>query len=171
METTVLLKELIKIKEKQSFQVKYLGCETVIKPGEEDVTSVMQNLTFVSKYLLKKVPYSNLQLSLRGIEIFDNARTGKSVLFPIDKIIYCAVDKSQSNVFCFVLYRRPMLECHVLSCKTKKCAKRLALELGVAFQRASQSKLKEEKSQEKHKLQTKSKYPWQQIKNTSKLEH
>lgn len=136
-------------KENNEYSVKVLGSVLCSHPGAEEICRAMGEKYTASRGTIDKIPCQNMTLSSKGIQL-EKGLTGSEgsvKKFVIERIVYCGVDKQHQKIFAF-FYRAPDnlyggLDCHVVECRSKRDAKRIALTFSETFHQMAEEKQRE----------------------------
>uniref|UniRef100_A0AAY4AQ54 PID domain-containing protein n=1 Tax=Denticeps clupeoides TaxID=299321 RepID=A0AAY4AQ54_9TELE len=112
------------------FQLKYLGVTLVEQPkGEELSAAAVKRIVATAKASGKKLQKVTLNVSPRGIILYDSASNQLIENISIYRISYCTADKMHDKVFAFIAQSQSneTLECHAYLCTKRKVHNGLCL--------------------------------------------
>ncbi|XP_028848953.1 low density lipoprotein receptor adapter protein 1b isoform X2 [Denticeps clupeoides] len=118
------------------FQLKYLGVTLVEQPkGEELSAAAVKRIVATAKASGKKLQKVTLNVSPRGIILYDSASNQLIENISIYRISYCTADKMHDKVFAFIAQSQSneTLECHAYLCTKRKVAQAVTLTVAQAF--------------------------------------
>ncbi|XP_048860726.1 low density lipoprotein receptor adapter protein 1-B-like [Brienomyrus brachyistius] len=125
--------------EGMTFSLKYLGMTLVEQPkGEELSAAAIRRIVATAKASGKKLQKVTLEVSPRGIILYDGATNQLIENVSIYRISYCTADKMHDKVFAFIAQspHSETLECHAYLCTKRKVAQAVTLTVAQAFKLA-----------------------------------
>ncbi|XP_065152217.1 low density lipoprotein receptor adapter protein 1b isoform X1 [Paramisgurnus dabryanus] len=118
------------------FQLKYLGMTLVQEPkGEELSAAAVKRIVATAKAGGRKLQKVTLNVSPRGIVLYDGVSNQLIENISIYRISYCTADKMHDKVFAYIAQTQgsETLECHAYLCAKKKVAQAVTLTVAQAF--------------------------------------
>lgn len=121
------------------FSVKYLGQGELEKPGLEDMCTFVHSICGrVRKSKQKDILKGDFILSNENCSLKPNAQDSidSTLVFRTRRIQFSGVYELNPKIFFFTYQfgkTADVLQCHVLKCRNKKEAKRLAKQAGILF--------------------------------------
>ncbi|XP_055026344.1 low density lipoprotein receptor adapter protein 1b isoform X1 [Misgurnus anguillicaudatus] len=118
------------------FQLKYLGMTLVQEPkGEELSAAAVKRIVSTAKAGGRKLQKVTLNVSPRGIVLYDGVSNQLIENISIYRISYCTADKMHDKVFAYIVQTQgsETLECHAYLCAKKKVAQAVTLTVAQAF--------------------------------------
>ncbi|XP_072555451.1 low density lipoprotein receptor adapter protein 1-A isoform X1 [Paramormyrops kingsleyae] len=122
--------------EGMTFNLKYLGMTLVEQPkGEELSGAAIRRIVATAKASGKKLQKVTLEVSPRGIILYDSITNQLIENVSIYRISYCTADKMHDKVFAFIAQspHSETLECHAYLCTKRKVAQAVTLTVAQAF--------------------------------------
>ncbi|KAL4624148.1 low density lipoprotein receptor adapter protein 1 isoform X1 [Arapaima gigas] len=122
--------------EGMAFNLKYLGMTLVEQPkGEELSAAAVKRIVATAKASGKKLQKVTLNISPRGIILYDSTTNKQIENVSIYRISYCTADKMHDKVFAYIAQSQhnDTLECHAYLCAKKKVAQAVTLTVAQAF--------------------------------------
>ncbi|KAG5856057.1 hypothetical protein ANANG_G00003890 [Anguilla anguilla] len=122
--------------EGMAFSLKYLGMTLVEQPkGEELSAAAVKRIVATAKASGKKLQKVTLNVSPRGIVLYDSASNQLIENVSIYRISYCTADKMHDKVFAYIAQslQNETLECHAFLCTKRKVAQAVTLTVAQAF--------------------------------------
>ncbi|XP_072555454.1 low density lipoprotein receptor adapter protein 1-A isoform X4 [Paramormyrops kingsleyae] len=119
-----------------TFNLKYLGMTLVEQPkGEELSGAAIRRIVATAKASGKKLQKVTLEVSPRGIILYDSITNQLIENVSIYRISYCTADKMHDKVFAFIAQspHSETLECHAYLCTKRKVAQAVTLTVAQAF--------------------------------------
>lgn len=122
--------------EGMAFNLKYLGMTLVEQPkGEELSAAAVKRIVATAKASGKKLQKVTLNVSPRGIILYDSASNQLIENVSIYRISYCTADKMHDKVFAYIAQslQNETLECHAYLSAKRKVAQAVTLTVAQAF--------------------------------------
>ncbi|KAG9355623.1 hypothetical protein JZ751_000461 [Albula glossodonta] len=122
--------------EGMAFNLKYLGVTLVEQPkGEELSAAAVKRIVATAKASGKKLQKVTLNVSPRGIILYDSLSNQVIENISIYRISYCTADKVHDKVFAYIAQsqQNETLECHAYLCTKRKVAQAVTLTVAQAF--------------------------------------
>ena len=148
-------KYLKKLAQDSTFRVKYLGYVLNPKPGIEGIRKAVARIINESGEAKKERNEVNwLRVTENGISIFKNRNSVAETFVELQKISYCTLQSSQSDVFAFNHHvSKEKVECHAVQCENHKSAQAVSSALYSAFKGAHFTNLRESRQKLRETLQ------------------
>uniref|UniRef100_A0A3B3S0W9 Low density lipoprotein receptor adaptor protein 1b n=1 Tax=Paramormyrops kingsleyae TaxID=1676925 RepID=A0A3B3S0W9_9TELE len=118
------------------FRLKYLGMTLVEEAkGEELSAMAVKRIMATAKASGKKLQKVTLNISPRGIVLYDSLSNQLIENISIYRISYCAADKNHDRVFTYIAQsqQNETLACHAYLCPKRKVAQAVTLTVAQAF--------------------------------------
>ncbi|XP_035284714.1 low density lipoprotein receptor adapter protein 1-B-like [Anguilla anguilla] len=122
--------------EGMTFNLKYLGVTLVEQPkGEELSAAAVKRIVATAKASGKKLQKVTLNVSPRGIILYDSLSNQVIENISIYRISYCTADKMHDKVFAYIAQsqQNETLQCHAYLCTKRKVAQAVTLTVAQAF--------------------------------------